>query len=61
MRHRLTDRQMLKGVTKALVNSRTPAHLRPGLKRLKQRLEQKIERAKHRPKRKDFLSEFLGI
>jgi hypothetical protein len=56
-RHRLTDREMLKGVRRALANPKTPSHFRPGLRRLEERLESRIARVKSG--KKDWLSQFF--
>jgi hypothetical protein len=62
MAHRLTDRQMLRGVLRALENSRTPKHLRPGLRRLRDRLQRRIEAVKQQRKNEgDFLSQLFGF
>lgn len=56
-RRRLSDGQMLKGVKRALANSRTPSNFRPGLRRLQQRLERRIEQSKNG--RKGWLDQFF--
>jgi hypothetical protein len=61
-RHRLADREMLRGVLRALENSRTPKHLRPGLRRLRDRLQRRIEAVKQQRKNEgDFLSRLFGF
>jgi hypothetical protein len=60
--HRLTDREMLRGVLRALESSRTPKNLRPGLRRLRDRLQRRMEAAKkQRQNEGDFLSRLFGI
>ena len=45
-RHRLTDRELLAGVERALANPKTPSNFRPGLRRLRDRLKDRILRQK---------------
>lgn len=40
-RHKLTKEEMLRGVKAALVNPKTPKHLRPSLEKRKKQLEGK--------------------
>jgi len=56
-KRRLTDREMLRGVEKALSSSKTPSHLQPGLRRLRERLQARLSE----PSKKDFLSRLFGL
>jgi len=60
-RHRLSDPEMLRGVKRALESSRTPSHLKPGLRRLRDRLEGRIAMRKNPHRPKDLLSRLFGF
>lgn len=63
MKHKLTVVEQVHGLKSALRNRRTPAHLRPFIKKRIRELEPKLkrERAAQRRRRRPGLLDFLGL